>query len=111
VISHLGFGGVGKLIVRANGWDPAVMEEISRKTAGIDQKAHRHEMLDLARELPREWIETSNAVGSPQEVARRLREYLDAGLDEICIHGAAPQQCRELVDAWHAQTPTVKELR
>ncbi|WP_051471281.1 TIGR03857 family LLM class F420-dependent oxidoreductase [Patulibacter minatonensis] len=102
VISHLGFGGVGRRIVEANGWDPAVMEELSRRTAGIDQKAHRHEMLDLARSLPREWIETSTAVGSPAEVARRLREYLDAGLDEICIHGASPFQCAGLVEAWHA---------
>lgn len=91
VISHLGFAGVGKQIIRANGWDQGVMDVLSAKAAGIDQKAHRHQMIDLARELPREWIETKTVVGSPVECARRLREYLAAGLDEICLHGVAPR--------------------
>ena len=98
---HLGFAGVGKQIIRANGWDQGAMDAISHKVKGIDQHAHRHQMLDLARELPREWIETGAVVGSPEHCAHRLREYLDAGLDEICLHGVAPDQCRELVEAWH----------
>lgn len=105
VICHLGFRGVGKQIFRANGRDQRVMDTLAEKVRGIDQQAHRHQMLDIAAELPSEWIETGTVVGSPEHWARRLREYLDAGLDEICLHGVAPDQCHELVKAWHA-TPT-----
>jgi len=38
----------------------------------------------LAR-MPDEWLEDLTLVGSPGEVAEKLRRWLDAGLDSICI--------------------------
>ena len=58
----------------------------------------------MAAALPREWIETCCVVGDNAECVRRLHEYLDAGVDEIILHGCAPNQIGGLVDEWR-RTP------
>ncbi|WP_250284024.1 MULTISPECIES: TIGR03857 family LLM class F420-dependent oxidoreductase [unclassified Frankia] len=105
MITHLDFGGVGELIMRENGWDPEPLRRLLRqeKLEGggtADQKFHRSELLELGTQLPREWVETGCVVGSAAHCAARLREYLDAGVDHIVLHGSGPKQLEGLVRAW-----------
>ncbi len=106
MITHLDFDGVGELIMRENGWDPEPLHRLlSREElqggGTADQKFHRSELLDLGAKLPREWVETGCVVGSAAHCAARLREYLDAGVDHIVLHGSGPKQLEGLVRAWH----------
>ena len=39
----------------------------------------------IAAEMPDEWLEDLTLVGSPSEVEAKMRTWLDAGLDSICI--------------------------
>lgn len=39
----------------------------------------------IAAEMPDEWLEDLALVGSPREVEVKMRAWLDAGLDSICI--------------------------
>ena len=39
----------------------------------------------IAAEMPDEWLEDLALVGSPREVEAKMRAWLDAGLDSICI--------------------------
>lgn len=105
MVTHLSFPQIGNLIVEENGWDPEVMrrileaEELQGETIA-DQAFTRQELLELGAKLPREWIETGCAVGSSETVARRLREYLDAGLDHLVLHGIYPSQIHGLIERW-----------
>lgn len=58
------------------------------------------ELAELGATLPREWIESGCAVGTSANVVSRLREYLDAGLDHLVLHGSSPSQLREVVRLW-----------
>jgi 5,10-methylenetetrahydromethanopterin reductase len=51
----------------------------------------RDQLAEVSRLLPREWLETGAAVGSAATCARRLRAYLDAGADELVLHGSTPE--------------------
>jgi 5,10-methylenetetrahydromethanopterin reductase len=39
----------------------------------------------VAAEMPDEWLEDLTLVGTPAEVVEKMRRWLDAGLDSICI--------------------------
>lgn len=100
VLTHLGFAGVGEHIMRINEWDPSVMKKLTAELEGADQKFHRSQLMEMAAGLPREWITEGNVVGSASECCRRLREYLDAGVDHIVLHGSNPEQLAGMVETW-----------
>ena len=39
----------------------------------------------VAAEMPDEWLEDLTLVGTPAEVVEKMRRWLAAGLDSICI--------------------------
>jgi 5,10-methylenetetrahydromethanopterin reductase len=89
----------GELIVSMNGWDPAPLARmrahprlanLGGKTA--DQAFTRMELVDVSRSLPSFWYTEGAAVGTAVHCASRLCEFLDAGADELVLHGSAPQQ-------------------
>lgn len=100
VLTHLGFAGVGEHIMKANGWDPGIMQKLTSELEGADQKFHRDQLVEMAAALPREWITESNVVGTAEECVRRLNEYLDAGVTEIILHGSNPEQVSGIVEKW-----------
>lgn len=105
MVTHLGFAGIGDLLMEVNGWDPEVMRRLGSTDefgapVNVDQRFHRHQLLDLAAELPREWVETGAVVGDSKQTARRLREYVDAGADHIILHGCPPPAFAEVVRLW-----------
>jgi probable F420-dependent oxidoreductase len=105
MITHFSFPHIGKLICEENGWDPEVMREIlsEDQLQGeriADQAYTRDQLLELGTRIPREWVETGCAVGSGAQVVSRLREYLDAGLDHLVLHGSYPHQLAGMIKTW-----------
>lgn len=97
-ITYFELPGFGDLIVDINGWDKAVLDQVRAhpKIAGLngkpaDQAYTRAELVDVGRILPQQWIDEGAAVGSAAQCADQLMAYLDAGADEILLHGSAPK--------------------
>lgn len=89
--------GLGDSIIAANRWDPkdhAAYRADPRLVAlggkPADKNLSRAELIELTKVLPPHWIPSSSARGTAAEVAAIYREYLEAGADEILVHGATP---------------------
>jgi len=85
-----------------NGWDRAVFEPLQQHPmfSGPGTAAEgfrREDLVEVSRLIPREILTAVAAAGSAAECARTVREFLEAGVDELVIHGATPDQCGELV--------------
>ena len=97
-ITYFELPGFGDLIVDINGWDKSVLDEIRAhpKIACLngkpaDQAYTRQELVDVSRILPQKWLDEGAAVGTAAQCADQLMAYLDAGADEILLHGSAPK--------------------
>jgi probable F420-dependent oxidoreductase len=103
-ITYFELPGFGDLIVDINGWDKSVLDRIRAhpKIASLngkpaDQAYTRQELVEVGRILPQKWIDEGAAVGSAAQCADQLMAYLDAGADEILLHGSAPKDMGPLV--------------
>jgi probable F420-dependent oxidoreductase len=99
--------GLGDALVRANEWDPLelaryrdhpVLAALGGRQA--DKALPREQLVEISRSLPDAWIEGSAAVGDAASCASRLREYLDAGADELILHGSTAEHFGTLVAAF-----------
>jgi probable F420-dependent oxidoreductase len=97
-ITYFELPGFGDLIVEINEWDKAVLEQVRAhpKIASLngkpaDQAYTRAELVDVGQLLPQQWIDEGAAVGTAAQCADQLMAYLDAGADEILLHGASPK--------------------
>lgn len=104
-ITHLSFPGIPDLLLRENGWDPEPMRQImaTPEMSGnviADQAFTRDQLVELGQMIPPEWIETGMCVGTSAQVAVRLQDYLDAGLDHLVLHGSAPDQLTATIAAF-----------
>lgn len=97
-ITYFELPGFGDLIVDINGWDKSVLDEVRAhpKIASLngkpaDQAYTRQELVDVGAILPQAWIDEGAAVGTAAQCADQLMAYLDAGADEILLHGSAPK--------------------
>jgi probable F420-dependent oxidoreductase len=97
--------GYGDLMVRTNGWDPAVLERFRADpvVAGIggpiDGVATTEQLEHIATLLPDEWLAPS-ATGSPEQCATAVRGQLTLGCDAVILHGATPTQLQPVVEAY-----------
>jgi 5,10-methylenetetrahydromethanopterin reductase len=99
--------GLGDSLVAANGWDaddlaryrshPTLLELNGRQA---DKALGREVLVELSRTMPEGWLSSSCAAGSSKDCAIRLDEYLDAGADEIILHGSTAEHLEPLVDAF-----------
>jgi alkanesulfonate monooxygenase SsuD/methylene tetrahydromethanopterin reductase-like flavin-dependent oxidoreductase (luciferase family) len=102
--------GYGDLLVKVNGWDPAVLERfrsdevISGISGGIDAKATTDELRHLATIIPDEWVAAS-ATGTPAQCARKVVEQFDLGATDVILHGATPAELAPVLDAYRAVRP------
>jgi alkanesulfonate monooxygenase SsuD/methylene tetrahydromethanopterin reductase-like flavin-dependent oxidoreductase (luciferase family) len=69
-------------------------------TSDLDES--RRLMARAVALLPPEWLTTGAAVGSIARCIERLQEYLDAGVDQILLHGTTPDMQGPLVAAARA---------
>lgn len=102
-ITYFQVPGYGELIAGINGWDAAPLDRMRAhpQIAGLggklaDQAFTRVQLVDVSRSLPRFWYEEGAAIGSARRCAAKLGEFLDAGADEIVLHGSAPKQMGSL---------------
>jgi probable F420-dependent oxidoreductase len=104
------FQGYGDLLIKVNGWDPAVLERfradevVQSIKGGIDSKATTEELRHLTTIIPDEWIAAS-ATGSPEQCARRVIDQFDAGATDVILHGATPDELAPILDAYRALRP------
>jgi len=103
-ITYLQAPGFGELLVGVNGWDVTVLGKLRSHPLlaslgkGLADHAFTLEQLgEVAKVLPEAWIREGAAVGNPKRCAERVREYLDAGADEIVLHGNVPSALNELI--------------
>ena len=103
-ITYFELPGFGDLIVDINGWDKKVLEDIRAhpKIASLngkpaDQAYTRQELVDVSRLIPQGWLDQGAAVGTAAQCADQLMDFLDAGADEILLHGSSPKDMGPLV--------------
>lgn len=94
----------GDLLVRTNGWDPAVLARfradpfVAGFMGAIDGKASTEQLEHVATLLPAEWLAPS-ATGSPERCAAAVQQQFDLGCDGVILHGASPVDLRPIVNA------------
>lgn len=87
----------GELLAGVNGWDLSGLSNLREHPmlVGLRGSADNHftkdQLAEVSRSLPEKWLHEGAAIGSAAVCARRLQDYLDAGVDEIIIHGAVPE--------------------
>ena len=93
----------GELIVEMNGWEQSELDKLrahpmlSNLGGGTaDQAFTRQQLVEASRSLPRWWLREGAAMGTAAECARQLMPFLDAGADEIQLHGSAPKAMEQL---------------
>ncbi len=105
--------GLGDALVAANGWgasDLAAYRDQPKLRAlgdrSADKNLSREELIELSRAMPPDWLPSSSAVGDARTCAVRLHEYLDAGADEIVLHGSTAEHFDRLATAFRGDTAT-----
>jgi 5,10-methylenetetrahydromethanopterin reductase len=98
-ITYFQVPGYGEMIAQINGWDASPLQrmrshpQIAALGGGLaDQAFTRMQLVDVSRTLPKFWYEQGAAVGSAAKCAATLCEFLEAGADEIVLHGSGPKQ-------------------
>jgi 5,10-methylenetetrahydromethanopterin reductase len=93
--------------ININGWDRDAMQRIldhpqfqtmSRATA--DQTFHREQMMDPAQLVPEAWMQDTCAIGTVDECVNKLREFREAGVDELALYGSTPAENAAVIAAW-----------
>jgi 5,10-methylenetetrahydromethanopterin reductase len=93
----------GDLLADTNGWDRTKLEglrshpKLANLRGSADNVFTRAELTEVSRLLPRDWLEAGAAIGTASECAGRVWEYLDAGADELVLHGSTPELLGPLV--------------
>jgi 5,10-methylenetetrahydromethanopterin reductase len=101
--------GLGDALVAANGWDRDDLARYRRHPTLVslgdeqaDKVLSRRELVEVSRSLPDEWLSSSSAAGSAADCAVSLHEYLDAGADELVLHGTTAEHLGSLTERFAA---------
>src|SRR5690606_23678792 len=102
--------GYGDLLVRVNGWDPAVLERfraddlVAGHPGAFDVIGTPGDLRHVAGLLPDEWLAAS-ATGTPEQCAARVLDQFAAGADGVILHGATPAELAPVLDAYRRVRP------
>jgi len=98
-VTYFDLRGLGEMLVTVNGWQPDILHILRShpKIAALngrpaDLAFTRQELVDVSRILPRQWLEDGAVVGTPARCAEALMRFLNAGADEIVLHGCKPEE-------------------
>jgi len=96
-VTYFQIPGFGETLAGANGWTFGPLEQLRSHPllAGVKGSADnlftRDQLRDVSAALPADWLRSAAATGSSAECAARWRDYLDAGADELILHGSTPE--------------------
>jgi 5,10-methylenetetrahydromethanopterin reductase len=105
IAAYLNHPQFGNLMAAANGWDLGPIETMRAEAAKIaaassETAGGRAALIEPSRVLPQQWFDESAAIGTADECAARFHEFLDAGADEIVIHGTTADDLEATVKAF-----------
>ncbi|OHV05223.1 hypothetical protein [Mycobacterium talmoniae] len=66
----------------------------------VDQTYHRSDLIEVSKRVPEEWVHDTCAIGSLSHCLDKLRQYRNAGADEIGFYGSTPAENARLIDGW-----------
>jgi probable F420-dependent oxidoreductase len=100
--------GYGELLVRTNGWDPAVLQNlladpIVSSVRGLDIRGTTEQLEHVAELIPLDWLAAS-ATGSTRQCVDAIRNQFDLGCDGVIMHGATPDELRPVVEQYRADS-------
>jgi probable F420-dependent oxidoreductase len=90
--------GLGERLAEANNWEPDAVARLRShpRLAGVkgsaDSVLTRDQLVDVVSALPAQWIDEAAAVGSARACFDVFERYLEAGADELVLHGSTPDQ-------------------
>ncbi|MDH3047277.1 TIGR03857 family LLM class F420-dependent oxidoreductase [Gordonia alkanivorans] len=93
----------GEQLAKVNGFDPDSLATLRAHPllAGLrgsaDSVLTREQLVEVANTLPSRWIDDAAAVGDASQCHRVLDGFLDAGVDEVVIHGSTPDRLGPLL--------------
>jgi 5,10-methylenetetrahydromethanopterin reductase len=102
--------GYGDLLVKVNGWDPAILQRfraddvVTSIQGGIDARATTEQLRHLATILPDEWTAAS-ATGTPAQCAQAVLRQFELGVTDVILHGATPDELAPIVTAYRVVRP------
>jgi probable F420-dependent oxidoreductase len=94
--------GYGDLLVKTNGWDPALLDRfrsdqvVTSIGGAIDQVATTAQLEVIAELIPAEWLQAA-ATGSPAQCVDAIEAQFALGCDRVILHGAAPEELVPIV--------------
>lgn len=96
-VTYFQIPGFGETLAGVNGWDLAQLEKLRShpKLASLrgaaDNVFTREDLVEVSRSLPSDWIRSAAVSGSAGACAARLDDYLNAGADQLILHGSTPE--------------------
>jgi 5,10-methylenetetrahydromethanopterin reductase len=87
----------GDVLASANNWDTSALVKLRTHPLMInlrgsaDNAFTRDQLREVSLTLPPEWLATGSASGTAKHCSERWQEYLDAGADELVLHGSTPE--------------------
>jgi 5,10-methylenetetrahydromethanopterin reductase len=108
IAAYFSMPGLGDLILASNGWDgsrlDAYRETLARSLAehasGERPLAGRKLYIDAGKHFPPEWIADSAVVGTAAECAEGITRFIDAGADEVILHGVTADRLEPTTTAF-----------
>lgn len=104
--------GLGEALVDANGWSREDLARYRRHPVLValggrpaDKALTREQLAAVGRALPEGWIEAASVVGDAGSCADRLGAYLEAGADELILHGGTAETFASLMALCRAADP------
>jgi probable F420-dependent oxidoreductase len=115
-VTYFQIPGYGEALVKANGWDPAVIDkirghgQIGGSSVIADFRYHRTQLMEVAKLVPDEYMEASCGIGSVDQCLKVAKALREAGADEIATYGSTPRQNAALVAAWRKSKQETKAV-
>jgi probable F420-dependent oxidoreductase len=106
--------GYGDLLVRTNGWDPALLQRfltdpvIFGVGGALDALGTPEQLAHAATLIPPEWLAPS-ATGSASQCVEAVQSQLTLGCDGVILHGCTPDELRPVIEAYRPadQVPSI----
>jgi alkanesulfonate monooxygenase SsuD/methylene tetrahydromethanopterin reductase-like flavin-dependent oxidoreductase (luciferase family) len=108
IAAYFSMPGLGDLLLASNGWDGARLDayrqalarSLAQHESGEKRLSGRKLYIEAGRHFPAEWIAESAVVGTAAECASGITRFLDAGADEVILHGITADRLEPTVSAF-----------